>query len=145
MKKKTKGRVQAFREQEGEVTERRKREPRTSAQDENKKLKQKKKVVNKGRLILMVIVVILFIVLCMSVKNIFDLWSEQKALEAQNQELLLEKESLKEELENVNDAEYIEEQARVQLKLIKPGEILYILQDDENEGDQGETDDKKDN
>ena len=70
---------------------------------------------------------------------------DTKALEAKNQELLLEKESLKEELDNVNDAEYIEEQARVQLKLIKPGEILYILQNDENEGDQGETDDKKDN
>lgn len=145
MKKRTKGRVQAFQEKAGEGIERKKREPRTSEKAENRKPKQKKKAVNKGRLILMVIVVILFIGLCMSAKNIFDLWSEQKALEAKNQELLLEKESLKEELDNVNDAEYIEEQARVQLKLIKPGEILYILQNDENEGDQGETDDKKDN
>ena len=47
-------------------------------------------------------------------------------------ELNDEKAALQEELKNVNDLDYIEEQARNQLKLIKPGEILYIL---ENEGE----------
>ena len=44
--------------------------------------------------------------------------------------------SLKEELKNVNDLDYIEEQARIQLRMIKPGEILYITDDDLKENKQ---------
>jgi cell division protein DivIC len=46
---------------------------------------------------------------------------------------LAEKEKLKEQLANVNNPEVIEEEARKQLKLIMPGETLYILKDDSNE------------
>ena len=89
------------------------------------------------------IVVLLVVGLCMSVKNIFDLRAEQKALTEQKEALVVEKKSLEEELENINDYDYIEEQARMQLKLIKPGEILYIL-DDGTEKD-SEDKDEKDN
>jgi len=34
------------------------------------------------------------------------------------------------ELENVNNPEYIEQQARSQLRLVMPGEVLYILPPD---------------
>lgn len=79
----------------------------------------------------------------MSVKSIFTLRAEQKALTEQNNALLSEKESLEDELKNVSDKEYIEEQARIQLKLIKPGEILYILEDNKDKEDEDKDDEKK--
>lgn len=95
-------------------------------------MKKKKRVrVNRIRIVLTVIGIILVAVLALSIKNIFDLRAEQAELEKENQQLIGEKRGLKQELKNVNDLEYIEEQARIQLKLIRPGEILYIL-DDEN-------------
>ena len=50
--------------------------------------------------------------------------------------LYIMEQSLKEELKNVNDLDYIEEQARIQLRMIKPGEILYITDDDLKENKQ---------
>ena len=132
MKKKTKGRLKAFEAQFDDNAEMQERTPRKP-----KDWKQKKKVrINRGRMALTVIVVVLIAVLGMSIKNIFDLRAEQKALKEQNQALAVEKEALQEELENVNDKDYIEEQARIQLKLIKPGEILYILEDEEKDSEQ---------
>lgn len=84
----------------------------------------------------------LIIAVGMSVKNIFDLRAEQKELTEINHKLAEEKNQLKEELKNVNDYDYIEEQARIQLKLIKPGEIMYILEDDVPEEDKDTKEDK---
>ena len=53
-------------------------------------------------------------------------------------------EALEAELENVNDLEYIEEQARIQLRMIKPGEILFVL-DKEQDKDDSNGNDEKDN
>lgn len=76
-----------------------------------------------------VIVVVMIAVVGVSVRNIFSLRAEQSKLQTANSQLTAEKASLKDELKNVNDYDYIEEQARIQLKLIKPGEVLYILND----------------
>ena len=38
------------------------------------------------------------------------------------------------EFENINDKNYIEQQARKQLNMVKPGEIVYII-DGEDEDD----------
>ncbi len=84
---------------------------------------------------LTVIVTVLIAVVGVSVKNIFSLRLEQKELQAANSQLTAEKASLKDELKNVNDEEYIEEQARIQLKLIKPGEVLYILNENQDSSD----------
>ena len=104
---------------------------------------RKKKRVNRGKLAMTVIVIFLIAVLGVSIKNIFVLQAEKQALTAEKESLTLEKESLQDELKNVSDTEYIEEQARIQLKLIKPGEILYILEDDDKDTDK-ETEEKKD-
>ena len=141
MKKRTKGRVKAFEAQTKDGTDVQNREPRKAVD-----WKKKKRVrINRGRMALTVIVVLLIAGLGMSVKNIFDLWAEQKALTEQNKALAVEKNSLEEELKNINDYDYIEEQARIQLKLIKPGEILYILDDDTSEEEDSESEDEKDN
>lgn len=91
-----------------------------------------------------VIVIFLVAVLGVSIKNIFMLQAEKKALTEEKESLTLEKESLQDELENVSDTEYIEEQARIQLKLIKPGETLYILEDEKDKEDEEKKDEKED-
>lgn len=140
MRKKSKGRIQRYEEQNQRAEERREAEVRQTAG----KKPVKKVRVNGGRMVLTIIVVVLVLALLMSVKGIFTLRAEQKALKEQNEALLLEKESLKDELENVSDKEYIEEQARIQLKLIKPGEILYILDDDKEKEEDKEDKEKED-
>lgn len=136
MKKRNKGRVKQF--ADAEV---RKSETESTAGTVRKKKRVK---VNQGRLILTVIVVILIAVVGMSVKNVFDLRAEQKNLQEENQNLLQQQDALKAELENVNDLEYIEEQARIQLRMIKPGEILFVL-DKEQDKDNNDGTDQEDN
>ena len=60
---------------------------------------------------------------------------EQHELEAQKQELEQKKKELKKEKKEVIDPDYIEDQARKQLKMVKPGEILYILPDEDEKKD----------
>lgn len=136
MKKRKIGRVKQF--ADAEV---RKSETESTAGTVRKKKRVK---VNQGRLILTVIVVILIAVVGMSVKNVFDLRAEQKNLQEKNQNLLQQQDALKAELENVNDLEYIEEQARIQLRMIKPGEILFVL-DKEQDKDNNDGTDQEDN
>lgn len=95
------------------------------------KRKKKKFRLNYTRLILTIIIVVVLVVLGLSVKNIVDLKLEQKTLKQESAQLKAEKQKLEEELKSVNDLDYIEEQARTQLNMIKPGEILYITEDQE--------------
>ncbi|MGN0658142.1 MAG: septum formation initiator family protein [Emergencia sp.] len=125
MKKRRKGRVREFEKEMSRRSAPDSRQERTAA------VRRKRIRLNKGRIALTVIVIVLIAVLGMSIKNVFSLRAEQKELEQKNKELNTEKEALQEELKNVNELEYIEEQARIQLKLIKPGEILYILEDED--------------
>lgn len=83
-------------------------------------------------MILTCFIVVSMVMVGLSVNNIVKLRAEQKELIELNEKLAAEKAALKEELKNVNDYEYIEEQARIQLRLVKPGEILYILEEDES-------------
>ena len=76
---------------------------------------------------------IVFSVAGFSVFRIIDLKMEEHQLLAQQEALLQEKEKLKEQLANVNNPEFIEQEARKQLKLIMPGETLYILKDETDE------------
>ena len=108
-----------------------------TANTEKPKKKRKKKRLWRRTLIYMGIICIIFLLAGLSVYKIIDLKLEENKLEGQRQELIKEQKKLKEELKNVNDPEYIEQQARKQLKLIMPGETLYVLPDEkdpENEG-----------
>lgn len=95
---------------------------------------------NKARSIAVGAALVLLIVVSVSLKNIMDLRAERNTLIQQNQALKEEKKKLKDELKNVNDMDYIEEQARLQLRLIKPGETLFIVEkENDKEGEKGET------
>ena len=140
MKRKTKGRIQRFEEK---IRNQEEYKNNDVPVQERRKTRKKTRI-NRGRMAMTVIVIFLIAVLGMSVKNIFVLQSEKRALTAEKEALLLEKESLQDELKNVSDTDYIEEQARIQLKLIKPGEILYILENDKDKEDDKEKNEKKD-
>ena len=91
---------------------------------------KKNKRINPGRLILTVIIVVLIFFVAISVKNIVSLHVEKNELEEENARLEEEKDRLQNELENADDPEYIEEQARQQLRMVMPGEVLYIIEEE---------------
>ncbi|MDR1135172.1 MAG: septum formation initiator family protein [Clostridiales Family XIII bacterium] len=45
------------------------------------------------------------------------------------------KDRLETELKYINDPVYIEEEARTRLRMVKPGELLYVVQDDDGQPD----------
>jgi cell division protein DivIC len=95
--------------------------------------KRKLKKASRNFLAYLILAVIVLSIVGFSVFRIVDLKLEERQLLAQQEALIQEKEKLKEQLANVNNPEFIEEEARKQLKLIMPGETLYILKDDTDE------------
>ena len=73
-------------------------------------------------------------------KDIVRLQSENRALKKQQVALEKQRDELKEELKSVHDQEYIREQARKQLRLLNPGEILFTFDDEEDGQDAGSGD-----
>lgn len=95
-----------------------------------------RKATQKNRKIFVYCGAILFIVVILgfSVFNVYSVRKEYEKTLAKHNELLQTKEDLQEELKHVNESDYIEQQAREQLKMVKPGEIMYILPQAEGEG-----------
>ncbi|MBO4235110.1 MAG: septum formation initiator family protein [Firmicutes bacterium] len=95
-----------------------------------------KRNMSAGRIAMTIVVVGLLIGIAVVVRNIIGLSIEKRELEKQQRELADKRDELTAELENVNDLDYIEEQARKLLHMIKPGEILYILNGSEQPKDE---------
>jgi cell division protein FtsB len=95
--------------------------------------KRKRKKVSRNIIFFLMMALIVLSVAGFSIFKIIDLKMEEHQLLAQQEALLQEKEKLKEQLANVNNPEFIEQEARKQLKLIMPGETLYILKDETDE------------
>lgn len=92
-------------------------------------------------------VFILFLIVLLSIASV-SAWHiytlKQQALEAERlqQTLLDEKARLELELSRTENKDYIEQQARDQLKMVMPGEILYVMPEegqpqDESQGTTG--------
>ena len=62
-----------------------------------------------------------------SVQRMVSLTRERAMVQAQLEELEKRRSELENELLMVNSDEYVEQQARSQLHMIKPGEVLYIV------------------
>jgi cell division protein FtsB len=92
--------------------------------------KRKLKKVSRNIFVYLMVAVIVLSVAGFSIFRIIDLKVEENQLIAQQEALIQEKDKLKEQLANVNNPEFIEQEARKQLKLIMPGETLYILKDE---------------
>lgn len=64
-------------------------------------------------------------------RDIIRLKAENAELKKQQVALEKQRDELKEELKNTGESEYIREQARKQLRLLNPGEILFTFEDEE--------------
>ena len=83
--------------------------------------------ISKTRMLFYAIIGVLMIAILVIAKNIVTLKIENGKLIEQEKELQGKKDELTAELQGVDDLDYIEEQARKLLKMIKPGEVLFIL------------------
>ena len=101
---------------------------------------RKKKTSNIKKMMTCAITVMLIAFVGVSAVKLINLTRERDALLEKNQELKRLKEDISQEMENINSAEFMEQQARKELKLIKKNEILFIVSDDENVGSQKEQD-----
>mgnify|MGYP002343230697 FL=1 len=91
-------------------------------------------------------IVALALVLFLFVMNIVSLKREQHDVMQHQQQLEKQKEELQKALEDTDDTENIEEQARNQLRLIKPGETLYLFPEEmteENNSNSSESEDQQ--
>ena len=93
--------------------------------------KRKKIKLNRKRNIYSILVVAIIVVLCISVVNVISVNSRYEEALEEKASLESEKARLAHELENVDTEEYIEHQARTMLKMIKPGEIYYVVPKEE--------------
>ena len=82
---------------------------------------------------LLVFLVAFAILATMCGKDIVRLKAENIALKKQQVALEKQRDELKEELANVDDPEYIREQARKQLNLLNPGEIRFLFDDEQGD------------
>lgn len=95
---------------------------------EEKKLSaRRKKQKRNRRLIYLGAIVLIFGLAAYCIWDIVVLSIEKEDVLREQQALLQEKERLQQEINNVNDPKYIEQQARLQLRLIMPGETLFVL------------------
>ena len=86
----------------------------------------------KRKAVTLIVFIVVFAVLAtMCGKDIVRLKAENIALKKQQVALEKQRDELKEELKHVDDPEYIREQARKQLRLLNPGEILFVFDDGE--------------
>ena len=96
------------------------------------------------RLALCILVVVIGASFVVSAVKIVQLQGEYKDVEARNEELTHKKETLEMEFENVKLPEYIENQARRELKLVKPQELLFAFDETAEADKTKDTTDSKD-
>ena len=100
-------------------------------------------------LTLVAIIAVFAMLATMCGKDIVRLKAENRALKKQQIALEQQRDELKEELKVTNSQEYIREQAKKQLNLLNPGEILFTFDEEEPEenadkADKTEKSDKSD-
>ena len=72
-------------------------------------------------------------VVAASAMNVFELQRSKAEAQAQLDDLDNTKGALEEELAQVESDEYVEQQARSELRMIKDGEVLYVIRDGQEE------------
>ena len=101
-------------------------------QDERKKKRNSARR-RRRRLIYFAAVTAILLLVFFTARNIVGLKMEERELLQEQRDLEARKAELEEELTRVDETDYIEQQARQQLHMIKPGEILYLLPDHDEE------------
>ena len=83
----------------------------------------------KKRRTTVMIILVFAVLLTMCSREIVKLKAQNYELQKQHAQLEQERDRLTKELGRVGDKEYIKEQARKQLKLLDPGEIMFVFDD----------------
>lgn len=112
--------------------QRERREIRRQKQEDKTKMKdsareRRAKTRRKTLLVLVVLVAVAAAWTARSLQRMVVLTRERAQVQAQLDELEKRRSELENELLMVNSDEYVEQQARSQLHMIKPGEVLYIV------------------
>ena len=92
------------------------------------------------RLTLLALIIAFALLATMCGRDIVRLKAENRALKKQQAELEKQRDDLKEEVKRAGSKEYIREQARKQLRLLNPGEILFTFEDEDQEEKSGAED-----
>ncbi len=81
----------------------------------------------KRKALYAVIILAIIAAIGMSVANIVSLKAEQKEVKEEQKQLLEEKEQLEKQLKQSGKPAYIEDAAREMLRMVNPGETIYIV------------------
>ena len=118
--------------------ERRNRRAEVSAKKSQKEKRPKEKIsrrktvkIVRRRVIYSVIFLIIVVIIGLSVYHLISLKMEEARAQTELEALEHQKRDLEEELSHIGSQEYIEQQARQELRMILPGEILYVLKEEE--------------
>ena len=88
----------------------------------------------RRKILLVIVIIAAFATLAtMCGKDIVKLHSENIQLKKQQKELTDQRDKLKNEVQKAGKREYLQEQARKQLHLLNPGELLFTFEDEEPE------------
>ncbi len=82
---------------------------------------------NRHRWVFVLIAVALIVMIAFPIYNIYSQKKQLAEVEKENQALHEQLDDLKNEVAHADSAEYIEQQARSVLQMIKQGETLYVL------------------
>ncbi len=106
-----------------------------AARIEQRRNANRKTVVRKKRRRVVLLVLIFAVLLTTCTREIVRLKAENRALKKQHAQLEEERDRLTKELGRVGDRDYIKEQARKQLRLLDPGEKMFVFEDGEVSSD----------
>lgn len=90
-------------------------------------LKKTKKRINKTKFVFGLVLIFLITYISITLYNIHNLKQQENARLERQEQLKAEKVRLQKELGQVNSPQYIEQIARSTLKMVKKGEILYVI------------------
>ena len=117
---------QSEEQKERREVRRKKLEDRTKVKDDPVRAKRAKSR-RKTVLALVLVLAVAAAFTVRAVQKMVALTQERARVQAQLDELEKRRSELENELLMVNSDEYVEQQARSQLHMIKPGEVLYIV------------------
>ena len=98
-------------------------------EERRKKVASRQRSKKRRTLIILLLAFVLMATMCG--RDIIRLKAENRDLKKQQVALEKQRDELKEELKNTGENEYIREQARKQLRLLNPGEILFTFDDED--------------
>lgn len=112
----------------------------TDREDELEARMNKRRVRIRGRkrrrkILSIIIIIIAFAVLAtMCGRDIVKLKAENIALNRQHKELEEQRDKLLQQVEDSGKREFVQDQARKQLRLLNPGEILFTFEEEDSDG-----------